>query len=169
MDDERLHELDSTSAIFSALGSIWWRLLSFFVLLWAGHLLGANCFTAPEFFRDVWANGFAALNGGDATELIYAPLGWLWTVISACERPIFLLWLFTLGGAFLNVWLSEDAYFHGLAIGAIGQPLHTYFAMLAEQNRDGMEIFVGLALIAIWEAAMIAGYMWFCRQRSAGY
>jgi hypothetical protein len=165
MSSERLDELDPTSAIFSALCNFWPRIFAFFALLWAGHLVGVNSFTAPEFLEALRIDGFGAFESSKALEIGWAPLSWLWTVVSACANPVFVLWLFILGGAFLNVWLSEEHWMHGLAIAAIGQPIHSFCAHWADQSRTALEAAIGLAVLGIWEALLIGGYWWLWRQR----
>ncbi len=159
---DRLHELDPTSAIFSALGSFWWRLLAFFACAWLAHYVGTNAYTAGGFFRDVWQNGPGAILDQERLNPILVPLGWLWALLSGCSNPLGLVQLFILATAFLFVRLSEDRFFHGFGIVLLTQPIHSFCVSLQDHGRlDGLDLGIGLVILLTWET-LVGGLYWWC-------
>ena len=86
-------------------------------------------------------------------------------MISACSNPVFVLWLFILGGAFLNIWLSEDNWMHG-ARDRGDRPVHPHvLCAVGDQTRTTLEAAIGLTVLAVWETLLIGAYWWLWRQR----
>ena len=164
MSNDRLHELDPTSAIFAALGSFWWRLVAFFLCCWLGHYVGINAYTAGEFFRDIWQNGPGAILEQEHLNPILVPLGWFWALLAGCTNPLGLLQFFILAVAFLFVRLSEDRFYHGFGIVLLTQPIHSFFAFPQGHSLDGLDWGFAIVILLTWETAIGGLYWWFCRQ-----
>lgn len=159
-----MHEMDSTSAIFAALGSFWWRLATFFLCAFLGHYVGANAFSAGEFFREIWQNGPGIILQQNQLNPILVPLGWLWTLLSGCSHPAGLLQLLVIAVAFLIVRLSEDRFHAAFAILLFTQPVHTFLVFAQDHGIAGVDLGIGIVLLAIWEAALGGLYWWFWQQ-----
>ncbi len=158
-----LNELDQTHAIFSALGSFWWRLLVFFGCFWLGHYVGLNALTGGEFLRNVWQNGLGALFEKGNLDPIWAPLSWFWTLIAGCSHPIGVLYLFLVGTAFLVVRLSEDHYMHAFVFALLAEPLHTIFVEHSG-GTGGFDVAVLIIVLVTYEVVIGGLYWWYLRQ-----
>jgi hypothetical protein len=160
-----LNELDQTHAIFSALGSFWWRLLIFFVCFWVGNYVGLNALTGGEFLRDVWQNGPGSAFAQSHLNPLMAALSWFGVLILGCVHPLGALYLFVVGTAFLIVRLSEDRYIHGFAIGLLLQPIHTLLVMGNQGSSGGpFDFAVMIVVLVTWELGIGAMYWWCWRQ-----
>ena len=159
-----MHEMDSTSAIFEALGSFWWRLAAFFFCVWLGHYVGGNAFSAGEFFRDIWQNGPGVILQQEQLNPVLVPLGWLWTLLSGCSHPAGLLQLLVIAVAFLIVRLSEDRFHLAFAILLLIQPIHTFLVLAHDHDIAGFDLGVGVVILTTWEAGIVGLYWWFWQQ-----
>lgn len=160
-----LNELDQTHAIFSALGSFWWRLLVFFLCFWFGHYVGLNALTGGEFLRNVWQNGLGALFEGGSLNPIWVPLSWFWTLLAGCASPLGLLYLFLVATAFLVVRLSEDHYMHGFIFALLAEPLHTIFLHDHPAGTFyGFDLTVLIVVLVTYEVVIGGLYWWYLRQ-----
>ena len=157
-----LHELDQTHAIFAAMSSFWWRILLFFAFCVFGHYVGVNCASAGELIRDVWSSGPSALFSHGDFNPVFAPLHWMWTLLTGCEHPVGVLQLFALGVAILFIWLSEDRFIHGFAIVLITQPLHSFLVTGWDNGRS--DFIIGLIVVGFYEAFAGFAYWWCLRQ-----
>jgi hypothetical protein len=165
MSNDRLHELDPTSAIFSALGSFWWRLVAFFGSCWVGHYVGINAYTAGDFFRSIWQRGPRAIFDQEGLNPILVPLSWFWALLSGCAHPLGLLQLLIIATAFLIVRLSEDRFYAGFVLVLMAQPIHSFCVSLQDGGQfDGMDWGVALVILFTWEAAIVGLFWWFWRQ-----
>lgn len=161
-----LNELDPTYAIFSALGSFWWRLLVFFLCFWLGHYVGQNAYTGGPFLRELWQDGPSALFQQDHLNPIWVPLSWFWTLLSGCASPIGILYLFVVATAFLIVRLSEDHFSHGFAIGLLVQPLDTVLMASPRSGfLGGFDLAVTVIVLVTYEVVIGGLYWWWLRQR----
>lgn len=160
-----LNELDQTHAIFSALGSFWWRLLVFFLCFWIGHYFGLNALTGGEFLRNVWQNGLSALFDDGNLNPIWVPLSWFWTLIAGCSHPVGVLYLFLVGTAFLVVRLSEDHYLQAFVFALLAEPIHT---VLVENHSGGgtspFDLAVLIIVLVTYETVVGGLYWWYWRQ-----
>jgi hypothetical protein len=159
-----LNELDPTHAIFSALGSFWWRLLVFFICFWLGHYVGLNALTGGEFLRNVWQNGLGALFEKGNLDPIWVPLSWFWTLIAGCSHPIGVLYLFLVGTAFLVVRLSEDHYHYAFFFALLAEPLHTIVVENHSGAGGGFDLAVLIIVLVTYEIVIGGLYWWYLRQ-----
>ena len=155
---DRLHDFDLTHAMFAAMGSVWWRILAFFVCCCLGHFVGVNCASAADYFGKVWTNGPQAIFDHSDFELLLVPLAWLGTLIVGCHDGWGVIQLFVLGAALLFVWLSEDRFIHGFGLAALSQPVDSFFVAVPNNLTA---LVVGLAVLLFLEAA-VAGLYWWC-------
>lgn len=158
---DRQHEFDQTRAIFSAMGSFWWRVALFFVLCWIGHYAGANAASAAEFLRGIWSGGPQAIFADSDLNPVLVPLSWIGMLLVGCRNGVGLLQLVALAVASLFVWLSEDRYIHGFAIAALTQPIDSF--LVAAPGVSG-DFFVGLVILLVWETFIGFTY-WWCLQQ----
>jgi hypothetical protein len=165
MSNDRLHELDPTSAIFSALGSFWWRLVAFFLCCWLGHYVGINAYSAGEFFRSILLRGPSAIFNQEGLNPILVPLDWFWALLSGCSHPLGLLQLLIIATAFLIVRLCEARFYAGFALVLLAQPIHSFCVSLQDGGGlDAVEWGLALVILFTWEAAVIGLFWWFWRQ-----
>jgi hypothetical protein len=170
MSDDRLHDFDSTSAIFSAVGSLWKRLVAYFGSCWVAHYVGSNAATAGAFLRGLWQLGPKAILEQEQMNPIYVPLqmnpiyvplSWIGTLLGGCSHPIGLVYLLIVLIAFLMVWMSEDRFPYAIAFLLVAQPIHSFLVDYGAGN--AFDFSVGLVILATWEMGLIGVYWLFFR------
>jgi len=171
---DRLHELDQSHAIFSALSSFWWRLPILCGCFWFGHYVGLNATSGGQFLQQLWLDGPAAALGHSSLNPAFVPVSWFGTVLIGCENLWGIAYLFVIATTFLIVRLSEDYYIHGFAIALLGQTAYTVLVKagildgsIFSGSLSGAQIFdliVAFLALFTWEVVVGALY-WRCLRR----
>jgi hypothetical protein len=158
MSDDRLHDFDSTSAIFAAAGSFFWRNVAFFGSACAGHYVGINAGTAGAFFRGLWQLGIKAILDQEQLNPLVIPMSWVGTLLSGCTNVIGLLYLAAVGIAFVMLWLSEDRAPYAIALMLVAQPVHSL--LVDEGPTNSLDWAVAAIIVVTWEIGVGAVYWW---------
>lgn len=162
MSDERLHDFDSTSAIFAAAGSLWKRVMAFFLFSWLAHYVGSNAATAGAFFRSVWQLGPKAILEQELLNPLMVPMGWIGTLLMGCTELIGILYALFILFAFCAAFLSEDKFEWCAALILVLQPIESF--IVAHGSGSLVDFSVGLVIVVTWEIGLGALYWWLRQQ-----
>jgi hypothetical protein len=159
---ERRDRFDPTQAMFSAMSSFWWRLVSLFGLCLFGHHIGTNCAEAGEYLERLWSEGPRAILDLHNLDPIRVLFSWVGALYEGLHDGWGFLQLVALAIAFLFVWLSdEDRFVHGFAIVSITQPIESFFV---DKPSNDIHFLLGLVMLIIWVGSVGFLYRWWLKR-----
>ena len=161
MSDERLHEMDPTSAIFAAGGALVKRVLVFFGSCWLSHYVGSNAASAGGFFRSLWQLGPKAILDQPQFNPIMVPAGWLGVLFGGWTHPLGVIYFFIVGICFVTMWLSEDKSPYAIAFLLLAQPIHSF--LVDDMPSNPLDLSLGLVILVTWEIGLVGVYWLFFR------
>lgn len=147
----RLHELDPTHALLYGFHTGARRLCLFFGVCWFSVIVAGACLLLPEVPDGVRHFGIIGGIGVILGFIVASPLWWLGAMVFGLDGPGILI-LPALATALLLILYAEQAYWHGVFLILVAQPIQ------AMSTLNDYEVKLQNWVLL---ACYIAGVLWF--------